>query len=174
MTRLNFLQWSTFFNSKQSWICRTKSKNKVEKQSRTKSNHFPTSCTVLFLLCSSLFCSCCGIFYHTFFLQVYKGHIDDDSFQKSPLLLDIEDVGRQHIPLIEGVVLRKCNGEGVTRHEVKHGRVRGTIFKPPGAGPFKGRYRISFNLTACTANGRIRQSSELLIAMKILSCLCEK
>ena len=28
--------------------------------------------------------------------------------------------------------------DGVTKHEVSHGRVRGIIFKPKGKGPFKG------------------------------------
>ena len=76
-----------------------------------------------------------------FQLQVYAGHLDDENkFTKNPLLKQGGDdtTGIVVSPLTEGVVFRRCNGEGVTRHEVRHGRVRGTIFQPAGAGPFKG------------------------------------
>ena len=36
--------------------------------------------------------------------------------------------------------------KGVTREEVKHGRVRGAIFKPPGPGPFKGDFILFLEL----------------------------
>ena len=70
-----------------------------------------------------------------FKLQVYDGHLSESSKLCHKLK---EGGGAVHVPLMEDVALRRCNGSGVTRHEVRHGRVRGTIFRPPGAGPFKG------------------------------------
>lgn len=69
-------------------------------------------------------------------LQAYKGHLKDNDFVKeNNIQLDKRNKKQ---PIVEGVVLRCCSAPGVTRHEVKHGSVRGTIFKPPGKGPFKG------------------------------------
>ena len=60
------------------------------------------------------------------------------TLQVFPHHLDQQQISQQPVPLTTARVLRRCNGPGVTRHEVRHGRARGTIFRPPGPGPFRG------------------------------------
>eukprot|EP00111_Clytia_hemisphaerica_P007080 TCONS_00020562-protein len=64
-----------------------------------------------------------------FVLRVYDGH------------LNMKEIDRYHKEgklLAEDTVLRKFCSDGIMRHEVNHGRLRGVIFKPKGPGPFKG------------------------------------
>jgi hypothetical protein len=57
-------------------------------------------------------------------LDVLDGHIDADT---------------EGIPLSSLTIERYYMGSGVRRMEVKVGRIRGSLFLPPGDGPFQGR-----------------------------------
>jgi len=70
-----------------------------------------------------------GQYPEKYFIQVFDGHLDENTCNKPSV---------DHKMLAESVVYRTCCGKGVIRTEVHHGRLRGTIFQPPGPGPFKG------------------------------------
>lgn len=70
----------------------------------------------------------------SFKIQVYDGHLCDHHFSKN----DDHSSNNKHQPLVEDFIQKYWCRPGVTRHEVNHRNIRGTIFKPSGKGPFKG------------------------------------
>lgn len=53
----------------------------------------------------------------------------------------MKSLARNHLEPITGSSLEKSYmADGVQRIPVREGRVRGTLFLPPGNGPFPGQY----------------------------------
>lgn len=71
----------------------------------------------------------------TYTLKVYKGHLNEEECPETSTELNVSKTAKL---LFESEFLKYWCGPGVSRHEVYHKAIRGTIFKPEGPGPFKG------------------------------------